>query len=159
MEADNPADDKLESKTENKRKPFFIKNWSTIRPYLGGSRKIREHTVHTSWCGHVVIWFCFWFLHIHFSFQISQDGHRLTISNAVVDNSGVYTCQYNGSGGAVVASDTQVSVSREFVCACMRVVCVRVRVVCVYSRQQYDVNISFVGSNRRTERQKWLACE
>ena len=39
----------------------------------------------------------------------------------MMDNSGVYTCQYSSSGGAVVASDRQVSVSREFVCMRARV--------------------------------------
>ena len=40
---DSAADDNLlESETNNKGQPFFVKNSSMIRPYLGGCRTIRE---------------------------------------------------------------------------------------------------------------------
>ena len=40
---DSAADNGLlESKTNNKEQPFFVKNSSMIRPYLGGCRTIRE---------------------------------------------------------------------------------------------------------------------
>ena len=35
------ADDDLESETNNKGQPFFVKTSSLIRPYLGGLRTIR----------------------------------------------------------------------------------------------------------------------
>ena len=35
-------DDDLESETNNKGHPFFVKNSSMIRPYLGGCRTIRK---------------------------------------------------------------------------------------------------------------------
>ena len=56
-----------------------------------------------------------------------QSGHRLTISNAMLINSGVYSCQYISSGGAVVVTDTQVSISECVrTCVCM-LLCVYVR--------------------------------
>ena len=40
---DSAADnDLLESETNNRGQPFFIKNLSMIQPYLGGCRTIRE---------------------------------------------------------------------------------------------------------------------
>ena len=38
---DSAADDLLESETNNKGQPFFVKTSSLIRPYLGGLRTIR----------------------------------------------------------------------------------------------------------------------
>ena len=55
---------------------------------------------------------CVLVFYIHFNFNVMQNSNCLTIIDAMETNSGLYSCQYNSDGDAVVVTDIQVSITR-----------------------------------------------